>query len=267
VCMETRRFGVTGWDVPVIGLGTWRVFDIARRREEEAAAVLSSAFGSGSRLVDTSPMYGRSEAVLGAILGSVRSEAVVATKIWTASRAEADGQWRAQRRYFSNRVDLLQVHNLVAWREHLDWMERERSGGRIGALGATHYSPGAFAELETVMRTGRIQAIQIPYNPWEREVEKRILPLAAELNLGVIVMRPLGAGSLVRRLQGRDLDGLGVDTWAQALLKWCLSNERVHVAIPATSEVGHALENAAAGTGPWLDDSERRRIAAVVDSL
>jgi aryl-alcohol dehydrogenase-like predicted oxidoreductase len=265
--VETRRFGVTGWDVPVIGLGTWRVFDIAPHRENEAGAVLSAAFGSGSRLVDTSPMYGRSEAVLGAILGSTRSEALVATKIWTASRTEAESQWRAQRRYFSGRVELLQVHNLVAWREHLDWMERERAGGRIGALGATHYSPGAFAELEMVMRTGRIQAIQVPYNPVEREVEKRILPLAAELNLGVIVMRPLGAGSLVRRLKGRDLDGLGIDTWARALLKWCLSDERVHVAIPATSDVGHALENAAAGTGPWLDDSERNRITAVVDSL
>jgi diketogulonate reductase-like aldo/keto reductase len=253
--------------VPVIGLGTWRVFDVAPQREREAAEVVRAALGAGSRLIDTSPMYGRSEAVLGAVLGGLRAETLVATKIWTPSRKEADHQWRSQLGIFSGRVELLQVHNLVAWREHLDWMEQERAAGRIGALGATHYSPAAFAELETVMRTGRIQVIQIPYNPWEREVEKRILPLAAELEIGVIVMRPFGAGRLVRRLEGRELHGLGVETWAQALLKWCLSDERVHVAIPATSMTAHAHENGAAGTGPWLDDSERSRIVAMVEAL
>jgi aryl-alcohol dehydrogenase-like predicted oxidoreductase len=170
---------------------------------------------------------------------------LVATKIWTSSPAEARSQFAAQLEFYGGRIDLQQVHNLVSWREHLDWMEDERAAGRIGFLGATHYSPGAFDELEQVMRTGRIDAIQVPYNPLEREAERRILPLAAELDLGVIAMRPLGGGSLVRRFDPTEL------------LKWTLADERVHVAIPATSSVAHARANTAAGEAPWPSSEER----------
>jgi aryl-alcohol dehydrogenase-like predicted oxidoreductase len=140
------------------------------------------------------------------------------------------------------------VHNLVAWRQHLDWMEEERAAGRIGFLGATHYAARAFDELEQVMRTGRIDAIQVPYNPLEREAERRILPLAAELDLGVIAMRPLGGGSLVRRFDAREL------------LRWTLGDERVHVAIPATSSVAHARANVEAGAPPWPSSEERQAL-------
>jgi aryl-alcohol dehydrogenase-like predicted oxidoreductase len=265
--METRRFGRTEWQVPVVGLGTWRVFDVGPERAAMASAVVAAAFGAGARLVDSSPMYGRAEAVLGDALGDLRSEAIMATKIWTSSTVEAEQQWSKQLRFFSGKVELLQVHNLVAWQRHLDWMERERDAGRIGALGATHYSPSAFAELEKVMRSGRIEAIQIPYNPAERDVTDRILPLAEDLDLAVIAMRPVGAGRLLHRLDERDLAGLAVKNWAQALLKWCLSDERVHVAIPATSSFQHAIENAAAGDPPFFDDADRRRIVAIVEAL
>ncbi len=185
---------------------------------------------AGTRLFDSSPMYGRAQQVLAGALGERRSEAIVATKIWTPSAAEARAQFDEQIGLYG-RVEIEQIHNLVAWREHLPWLEQERDAGRIDLIGATHYSPSAFDELEDVMRTGRIDAIQIPYNPEERDAENRILPLAAELNLGVIAMRPLGAGALVHRYE------------ATELLKWTLSDERMHVAIPATSNPEHARTN------------------------
>ena len=246
--MERRRFGRTGWEVPVVGLGTWQTFDIGPNQEDGAREVVEAVWASGTRFFDSSPMYGRAEGVLGRALGERRPEVLVATKIWTSSLDEGRSQFADQLEFFGGRVDLEQVHNLVEWRGHLDWMEEEREAGRIAFLGATHYSPGAFDELEQVMRTGRIDAIQIPYNPREREAERRILPLAAELDLGVIAMRPLGGGTLTRRYD------------ATELLKWTLGDERVHVAIPATSSVAHARANTAAGEAPWPSPEERRRL-------
>ncbi len=234
--------------MPVVGLGTWQTFDVGPDGEGAAREVVDAVWQGGTRFFDSSPMYGRAEAVLGRALGERRREAVVATKIWTSSMAEGRRQFDAQLEFFAGRVDLEQIHNLVAWREHLDWLEDERAGGRIGFLGATHYAARAFDELEQVMRTGRIDTIQVPYNPMEREAERRILPLAAELDLGVIAMRPLGGGSLVRRFG------------AAELLKWTLSDERVHVAIPATSSPAHARINTEAGEPPWLARDKRQAL-------
>jgi aryl-alcohol dehydrogenase-like predicted oxidoreductase len=158
----------------------------------------------------------------------------------------------------------MQIHNLVAWPAHLRMLQAARDRGRVGLIGATHYSPSAFADLEQVMRSGRIEAIQIPYNPYEREVEERVLPLAEELGLGVLVMRPLGGGTLARLSPPPDqLAQLGVDSWAQALLKWALADSRVHVVIPATSKPERARENAAAGSGPALDAEQRRSVERI----
>ena len=183
-------------------------------------------------------MYGRSEARLGAAIEARRAEAVVATKIWTSDAADGRRQFADQLRWFG-RIDLLQVHNLVAWRSHLDWMERERAAGAIGWLGATTFQPSAFGELETVMRSGRIHAIQVPLNPIEDESARRILPLAAELGLGVIAMRPLGEGSLLRRSFPAELAAAGLAGWPEALLRWCLADPLVTVAIPATTSATH----------------------------
>ena len=259
--MERRRFGKTRLELPVVGLGTWKVFDVGASGEANARDVVTATLEHGGTVFDSSPMYGRAERVLATALAGRREQAFVATKIWTASRDEARRQLQRQLEYYGGVVDLEQVHNLVAWEKHLPWLEEERDRGRIRLLGATHYSPGAFHELEAVMRTGRVDAVQIPYNPAEREVEERILPLAEALELGVVVMRPLGGeGTLMPGPDPRELEPLGVSTWAEALVKWALSDPRVHVAIPATSMPAHSRQNASAGSPPWFGADERKRV-------
>ncbi len=210
-------------------------------------------------------MYGEAEQALAENLGDRRAEAFVATKLWTPDDDEAERQAERAIGWYGGHIELYQVHNLVGWRRRLDLLERLRDEGKVGAIGATHYSPSAFGELAEVMRTGRISAIQIPYNPVEREVEREILPLAEELGLGVVVMRPLGAGALVRREPPRhELEALGVATWAQALLKWVLSDPRITVAIPATSRAERAAQNAAAGEPPYFDADQRDYVSRLV---
>jgi aryl-alcohol dehydrogenase-like predicted oxidoreductase len=264
--MERRTLGSSGLDVPAVGMGTWRTFDVTGQdAEDNARAVLDAAFECGAAFFDSSPMYGEAERVLGRALRGRRDQALIATKIWT--RSDSEGRQQAERAlgYFGGRVDLYQLHNLVNWERHLEMLEALRAEGRVRAIGATHYSPAKFDELERVMCTGRITAIQVPYNPRQREVERRILPLAAELGLGVILMRPFGEGALVSRQPAeadlRPLARFGVTTWAQALLKWGLSDRRCHVAIPATSKPPRMRENAAAGSPPWFDEAARDYVA------
>lgn len=264
--MERRALGRSALEVPVVGMGSWKVFDVkgadVERRSRE---VVAAGIGAGVRLFDSSPMYGESERVLGLALAKRPDDVLVATKVWSPDDAVAESQIARSLGFFGGRIDLYQVHNLVAWPERLTRLEDLRAQGRVRAIGATHYSPSAFAELAAVMRTGRIDAIQIPYNPRERDVEREILPLAAELGLGVVVMRPLGEGSLLRRPPPpgvlAPLAPFGVTTWAQALIKWVLSDTRCHVAIPATSSTDHARANAGAGAPPWLGPDERALVA------
>lgn len=263
--MEQRALGRSGLQVPVVGMGTWRTFDVRGAEEASAHRIVDEALSVGATFMDSSPMYGEAERVLGAALAGKRDRALIATKIWTSSDEEGRRQVERALEYFGGRVDLYQIHNLVRWREHLALLERLRDEGRVVAIGATHYSAGAFPELAEVMRTGRITAIQIPYNPVQREVEREILPLAADLGIGVVVMRPFAEGGLMRRAPGSDdlapLRPFGVETWAQALLKWGLSDPRCHVAIPATSRPGRMTENAAAGEPPWFGPEERELVS------
>jgi aryl-alcohol dehydrogenase-like predicted oxidoreductase len=242
-----------GLAVPVVGLGTWQ----ALVASPDPDAVVSTMLDAGARLFDSSPMYGRAEEVLGAALRARRSEAVVATKIWTHSPDEGREQFAQQLEFYGGHVEVLQVHNLVAWREHLQWMVPEREAGRIDVLGATHYSPSSFGELAQAMRSHLIEMVQVPYNPSEREVEREILPLARELGLGVLVMRPLGSGLLG---SASDLDGLGVESWAEAVLVWALSEPGITAVIPATGDVAHALANVRAGSHPGFDEAQRRHV-------
>jgi diketogulonate reductase-like aldo/keto reductase len=249
--MEQRRLG------PVVGLGTWNTFGSDART---ATAVVAGAIAAGCRVFDSSPMYGGAEASLGAALRGRRGETAVATKIWSGDVEEGREQYRRQLDWFG-RVEIEQIHNLVAWQEHLEWLDRERADGRIDRLGVTHYSPSSFGELGDALRTGRFDVVQLPLNLRERECERELLPLAAELGVAVIVMRPLGEGALLRHAPPKSvLDELRVETWAQALLKWVLSDERVDLVIPATRSAGRAESNAAAGEPPWFDAEQRRLV-------
>jgi diketogulonate reductase-like aldo/keto reductase len=250
--MEERALG------PVVGLGTSRTFDadVALAR-----SVVDATHEAGYRLYDTSPMYGSEEALgLALELEPYRSESVVATKIWADSLEEGRAQFDDQLRWFG-RVEIEQVHNLVSWEAHLTWLEEERDAGRIDRIGVTHWQASSFPELARALRTGRFSVLQVPYNPLEQESARELLPLAEELGVAVIVMRPLGDKSRLPNPPPAEelapLREFGVETWAQALLKWALSDERIAAVIPATRNPDHASENAAAGTPPWLGPDER----------
>jgi aryl-alcohol dehydrogenase-like predicted oxidoreductase len=265
--IETRPLG--GDSLPVVGMGTWQTLDVrGASAEANARAVISAALEAGTRVFDSSPMYGEAERVLGEALGARREDAFVATKVWTPDAAEGERQAARALGWYGGRVDLYQVHNLVNTRAHLSLLERLRGEGSVRFIGATHYSAGAFADLAAVMRGGRLDAIQIPYNPLERAVEREILPLAAELGIAVLVMRPFGEGALTRRppheRELAPLEPFGVTTWGQALLKWGLSDPRITVALPATSKPERAAENARAGEPPWFGPEERALVERLV---
>jgi aryl-alcohol dehydrogenase-like predicted oxidoreductase len=264
--MQQRRLGRSGLDVPVVGMGTWKTFDVRGAREVDARRVVAdAAIESGTTLFDSSPMYGAAEEVLSTALQHRRRQVLVATKVWTPDDAEAEQQIQRALGYYDGTVDLYQVHNLVAWQKRLKRLEALRDAGSVRAVGITHYQHSSFDDLMQIMRSGRVTAVQIPYNPADRVVEQRLLPLAAELDIGVLVMRPLGAGELARITptaeQLRPLHEFGIQTWPQALLKWLLSDQRVTTVIPATSSPEHARANAAAGEPPWFGPEERDYVA------
>ena len=264
--MERRRLGETGLEVPAIGLGTWQVLDVRGREEASRHEVVRAALEEGANLFDSSPMYGEAERVLGdALRRHGRDRAIVATKVWTSNDSEAERQVSASLGYFGGHVELYQVHNLVAVQRRLDTLHRLEVEGKVRAVGATHYSRAAFSDLMSVMRSGQVDFVQVPYNAAETTVTGELLPLARELGLGVIAMVPLGSGRLVRRSPPESelepLREFGVETWAQALLKFVLSDQRVSCAIPATSSPNRMRENARAGEPPWFGDEERAYVA------
>jgi aryl-alcohol dehydrogenase-like predicted oxidoreductase len=263
--MEQRPLGSSGVTVPVVGMGTWQTFDVRGPEEAQRARVVDVALETGMTLFDSSPMYGEAERVLGEALRGRRDRALVATKVWTPDDGQAERQLQRALGYYEGVVDVYQVHNLVAWRTRLEQLERLKEQGSVRSIGATHYAHSAFGELMQVMRTSRITSVQVPYNAADRLVERELLPLAADLGLGVIVMRPLGEGALARKRVPvealRPLEPFGVRTWAQALLKWIISEPRVSTVVPATRSEQHARDNAAAGEPPWFGPEEREYVA------
>ena len=252
--MQTRKLG--NLTVPVIGMGTASSsgFNVESPDQvENCRRILDDCLESGATFLDTSPMYRRAEAVIGAGIRGRRHKYQLATKVYCAG-VEA-GRAQIQRSFDllgADHIDVLQVHNLVDWRTHLSYLEQLKAEGKINVIGITHYLPRYYEELANVMLTARVDAIQIPYSLLERQAEETILPLAAELGIGVIVMRPLVKGRVVTQLKRQpDLTPLrefGIETWGQAALAWILADPRVSVLIPATGRPGRMLENAASGS-------------------
>ena len=256
--------------LPPIGLGTWQTFDVgggasARKPLEE---VLARFVQLGGRVVDSSPMYGRAEEVLGDIgvkLG-VRDKLFMATKVWTSGKRAGIEQMEESEQKLRGRVDLMQVHNLVDADAHLETLREWKAQKRIRAIGITHYTASAYLDLARYLKRGGIDFVQLNYSLAEREAEKRILPLAQELGVKVLINRPFGAGSLFRTVRNKPLPPfakeLGAGSWAELFLKFVISHPAVTVAIPATSKVAHLEENMRAAKGPMPDEAMRARIAA-----
>jgi diketogulonate reductase-like aldo/keto reductase len=259
--------------LPVIGLGTWQTFDVGGDATERAPLreVLQRFVALGGRAIDSSPMYGRAEAVVGELAADLRlrDALFLATKVWTTGREAGIAQMEASVRHFRTRVvDLIQVHNLVDWRTQLATLREWKRAGRIRYLGVTHYTASAYAELERVMRAETLDFVQLNYSAVEREAERRLLPLAADRGIAVLVNRPFAEGRLFRRLRGQPVPAwageLGCGTWAQLFLKWIAAHPAVTCVIPATSRPEHLADNMQALLSPLPDAPTRDRIAALV---
>jgi len=270
----TRAIPSSGEQIPRVGLGTWITFNVGNDAQARAqcAEVLRNFFAAGGRLVDSSPMYGSSQGVVGEALHKLAAQARVfsADKVWTSSggaaQVEASRQlWRVQR------FDLLQVHNLLAWQEQLPLLQSMKAAGKLRYVGITTSEGRRHAEIEQVMRGHRIDFVQLSYNLLDREAEARLLPLARERGIAVLANRPFREGALLRQLQRHPLPPwageIGCTSWAQAALKFIVSHPAVTCAIPATSSAAHVRENMAAAAGPMPDEAFRQRMADHVARL
>lgn len=265
--MEERMLGGSDVVVPVVGMGTWKTFDVEGAQRSARKRLVREALDLGVRLFDTSPMYGKSPEVLADALVGSRDEAILADKVWAGTAPEGVRQVAQSLDMFEGEVEIFQVHNLRLWKEHLVELERRKKRDEVRAVGVTHYNHAAFSELEEVMKTGRIDMIQVPYNLLDRHVEKAILPLAAKMGIGILVMEPLGTGVLAKKAPAEEemapfLDE-NITTWAQVCQKWILSDSRVTAILTATTNPEHLRENAAVGDGDWFDDKERSAIASL----
>jgi diketogulonate reductase-like aldo/keto reductase len=274
--MLTRAIASSGEKLPVIGLGTWRTFDVdltsdTRRTLEEVLFLLVKL---GGRVIDSSPMYGRAEGVIGELTSAlgIRDKLFIATKVWTQGKENGiKSMERSMALLRTNRIDLMQVHNLLDVQTHLATLRQWKEQGRIRYLGVTHYDSSALPQIENILKTEKLDFLQINYSLMEREAEQRVLPLAQERGVAVIVNRPFGAGDLFDKVRSKPLpDWIGdfdCRSWAQFFLKWIVANPAVTCAIPATGKPQHLEDNLQGGFGRLPDPNARRRMVELVSSL
>ena len=265
--MLTKPIPATGQVLPVIGMGTWQTFDVADDATAALEPVLAAFVELGGTLVDSSPMYGRSEQVLGDLAAKlgVRDRLFVATKVWTRGRqAGIDQMNDSMKKLRADPIELMQVHNLLDVDAHLDTLRGWKRDGRVKHVGVTHYTASAHEAVAKIVEAGGIDFVQINYSVAEREAEDRLLPLAKDRGVAVIANRPLVGGTLLRKLKDRPLpewsEEIACKSWAQLLLKFVVSHPAITCAIPATSKVEHQRDNMAAGMGVMPDEAQRKRI-------
>jgi diketogulonate reductase-like aldo/keto reductase len=272
----TRRIPSSGEALPVVGLGSWITFNVGNDRAARQACVevVRAFFDEGGRLIDSSPMYGSSQATIGHALAQLGRPAALfsAEKVWIGDVARGDAQMEASRTFWGvPRFDLMQVHNLLSWQGHLPRLLAMKAEGRLRHVGITTSEGRRHAELEQVMRSQPIDFVQLSYNLLDREVEQRLLPLAQERGIAVIVNRPFREGALLQQLARHPVPAwaaeIGCAHWAQVALKFVVSHPAVTCAIPATSQVVHLRQNMAAARGPMPDAALRARMAREVAAL
>src|SRR5213592_1120990 len=274
--MLTRMIPSSGETLPVIGLGTWRAFDVdltsdIRRQLEE---VLSLFVKLGERGVDSSPMYGRAEEVIGELTAAlgIRERLFLATKVWTRGRENGiESIERSMALLRTNRIDLMQVHNLLDAHTHLATLRQWKEQGRIRYIGVTHYNSSAFPEIEKILRTEKLDFLQINYSLMEPEAEQRVLPVTQERRIAVLVNRPFGGGDIFERVRSKPLPDWAAEfdcrSWAQFCLKWIIAHPAVTCVIPATDKPRHLEDNMLAGIGPLPDAKMRRRMVELLSSM
>jgi diketogulonate reductase-like aldo/keto reductase len=266
----TRLIPADGRRLPVVGLGTWQTFDVGADAAARAnlGRVMARFAELGGEVIDSSPMYGSAEAVVGDLARErgLRPRLFLATKVWTRGTAAGIAQMQESlRRLGSERIELMQVHNLQDWKLHLPTLRAWKAEGRIRYLGISHYAASAYAEVEAVLRSEPLDFLQINYSLAEQESARRLLPLAAERGVAVLANRPFAEGALFRTVQGKALPAAAADhgcrTWAQLFLRWILAHPAVTCAIPASNRIEHLEDNMAAGIGPLPDFTEQKVLA------
>ena len=271
----TRPIPSSGEALPPVGLGSWITFNVGNDRQarDACAEVMRAFFAAGGRMIDSSPMYGSSQPVIGYGLAKLGGTNVFsADKVWIASAARGPAQIEASRKYWGvPKFDLLQVHNLLAWEEHLRTLFAMKTAGQVRYVGITTSEGRRHAEVEKIMRAQPLDFVQVSYNVLDREVESRILPLARERGIAVIINRPFREGDLIKTIARAPLPSfaadIGATSWAQLILKFIISHPAVTCVIPATTRVDHVQENLAAARGPLPDANLRARIVAQAEKL
>jgi diketogulonate reductase-like aldo/keto reductase len=274
--MLTRAIPSSGEKLPLIGLGTWQAFDVdlTSDNRRQLGDVLSLFVKLGGRVIDTSPMYGRAEDVIGELTSGlgIQERIFLATKVWTRGKENGiKSMERSMTLLRAKRIDLMQVHNLVDVRTQLATLREWKAQGRVRYLGITHYEAGAFVEVEKIMRSEKLDFVQINYSLMEREADKGLLPLAQERGIAVIVNRPFGGGDLFGKTRSKPLPEWAAEfdcrSWAQFFIKWIVANPAVTCAIPATDKPRHLEENIQGGIGVLPDAKMRQKMVALVSSL